>query len=99
MLLFPFWYPTGYYTTVPRNPLLDLTFDCYGEDRDGNSDQGVIGVTTSILGNWLNKLIVASPVEITLSISGTFVVGVVVVASPIVLTLDLLTTVFAVDGI
>lgn len=83
---------------APRNPALDLTFDCYGDDRLGE-DQGVLVLTTSILGTWINKTIVVSPIEITLSISGTFVESVVITASPILVTLDLLTGAFVFDGI
>jgi len=98
MLLFPFWYPTGYYVTVPRDPALDLTYDCYGYDRLGNKDQGVLVLTTEILGIWLNQTIVASPIVVTCSIStaATFVNSVVVLASPIVVTSGLLTAIF--DG-
>lgn len=98
MLLFPFWTPPGYYTTVPRNPDLDLTFDCYGEDRLGNRDQGVIGLTTSIHGTWLNKTIIASPIVVTLSISGNISFW-RAVADPIVVTLDLTAASFTFDGI
>jgi len=99
MLLFPFWYPTGYYTTVSRDPDLDITFDCYGIDRLGNIDQGVIGVTTSILGTWIAKTVISSPIEITLSISGTWLGAVYIKASPIVVTLELTTAGFVFDGI
>lgn len=97
MLLFPFWYPTGYYTTVSRDPDLDMTFDCYADDRLGNQDQGVIGVTTSILGTWLNKTIIASPIVVTTSILGNISFW-RAVASPIVVTLDLTTASFVFDG-
>jgi len=93
MLLFPFWYPTGYYETVPRDPLLDQTFNSYGTDRVGDPDQGVVGLITSILGTWTNKLIIASPIVITSSILGTFS-KCRFVASPIVVTLDLKTAAF-----
>lgn len=88
----------GLFYGVPaeRNPALDLTFDCYGTDREGNEDQGVFTVTTSIDGTWLNKTIFASPVTVTLSISGTFVESVVINASPMVVTLGLMTANF--DG-
>ena len=98
MLLFPFWYPTGYYVTVPRDPALDLTFDCYDVDRLGNPDGGVLGLTTSILGTWLNKTIVASPIVVTTSISGT-ISSWRAVADPIVVTTGLLTADFTFDGI
>ncbi len=90
----------GYYskTVVPRDPSLDLTFNCYGTDRFGNRDQGVIGLTTSILGAWLNQIFVASPIAITTSILGTFAKTVFITSSPIVLTTDLTTASFVFSG-
>jgi len=97
MLLFPLWNPASYYSTVSRDPALDITFDCYADDRLGN-EQGVLELTTSILGTWVNKTIVSSSIGITLSISGTFGGAFVIVASPIVVTLGLLTASFVFDG-
>jgi len=96
MLLFPFWNPPGYYEQAGRNPDLDITFDCYGLDRQGNEDQGVLAVTTSIDGTWLNKTIFADPIVVNVSLSGNSANSVVISASPIVVTLTFQATAF--DG-
>ncbi len=87
-----------YHVPVPRNPLLDQTFNCYGIDRQGEPDQGVLSITTEILGTWICKTILASPIVVTSSISGTFITAIVVTASPIVVTLDLITASFTFSG-
>lgn len=53
-----------------RNTALDILYDCRRTGNDG-LPVGVPIVTTTILGTWLNKRIVASPIEITTSILGT----------------------------
>ena len=84
------WSPTVPWQTGQRDTSLDQTFDCYDDDRLGNSDGGVLVVTLSILGTWINQNIddISSTDTITLSILGDFVEGVVVDSSPIVVTLS-----------
>uniref|UniRef100_A0A6M3KQT6 Uncharacterized protein n=1 Tax=viral metagenome TaxID=1070528 RepID=A0A6M3KQT6_9ZZZZ len=53
-----------------RNTALDIVFDCRRLGNDG-LPVGIISLAVTILGTWLNKRIVASPIEITTSILGT----------------------------
>jgi hypothetical protein len=75
-------------SSVPRNPLLDIIFDCNGVDNDGVANSRKFTTTVSISGTWLNKTIVASPMVITLSQEGTHVPGILITASPLVITLS-----------
>ena len=40
-------------TSAPRDPALDIIFDCDLKDSAGNPYQGKLIVTTEILGTWL----------------------------------------------
>ncbi|MCC7570633.1 hypothetical protein KO465_04755 [Candidatus Micrarchaeota archaeon] len=69
---------SGSYTTftpAARNPALDIIFDCEEEDSAGNDDQGILNITLSIIGTWLNTVITASPLAITVSIRGDIRTG------------------------
>lgn len=72
-----------------RNPLLDITFDCSEKDRFNTRDAGVFKLEVEIFGNWLNKTIFVEPIEILLTQHGVSPAGVLVVSSPIVITITL----------
>ena len=74
---------------VDRDPALDQTFDCRGQDSLGNWDQGVIVITLGAGGTWLNETVLADPIVITLSQEGYFSTGFLVLADPIVINVGL----------
>ena len=57
-----------------RNPALDTVFDCRRLGNDG-LPVGIITLTISILGTWLNVNVVALPIIVTTSILGTIILG------------------------
>lgn len=65
-------------TPAPRDPTLDLVFDCSLRDSAGNPDQGKLIATTTILGTWVNTAISATALSTTLAILGTWNGGIVV---------------------
>lgn len=71
-----------------RDPALDQTFDCRGQDRFGNWDQGIPVFTVSLEGTWLNKTIFADSVEVTLSQLGSWITAILVTADPITVTIN-----------
>ena len=64
---------------APRNPDLDLTFDC----SSGSPDQGVPVIIVSLEGTWLNQTIFADPIEIIVSQHGNHVEGQLILLGPI----------------
>ena len=72
-----------------RNPDLDQTFDCYGDDRHGNADQGVPKITVELGGTWLNKTIFADPIEINVSQEGRCVIGKLILLDPIEVAIEI----------
>lgn len=88
-----------YGTPAVRNPDLDITFDCYGYDRLGNKDQGVISLSMSMEGTWSNITILSDPIVLDLSLSGNDAFSALVNADPIVLNLSLHVADFTFDGV
>lgn len=74
-----------------RDPALDQTFDCRGQDKFGNWDQGIPVFTVGLEGTWLNKTVFADPIELALSQAGTFVEGLVIAVDPIAIAISLKT--------
>jgi len=72
---------------APRDPALDQEFDCRGQDRFGNWDQGIPVFTVSLEGTWLNKTIFADPITVSVSQSGSWVTAILVTADPITVTI------------
>ena len=67
---------SGVYSIItpnPRDPALDITFDCLS-----NSNAGVLVATGSIHGTWINISVTASVLTTTLSIHGTYGSGIIV---------------------
>lgn len=73
----------------PKNPDLDIEFDCSGRDRFGNQGQGIPVYTVGVEGVWLNKNIVADPINVVASQVGGLVSGVLLHPDPIVVTIGL----------
>lgn len=87
------------WTPVERNPDLDQTFDCYGLDRYGVPDQGVIGIEAVMLGDWGNITMWADPIEVVVGMHGgtgeqygasSVFEGIIIVADPmeVVITME-----------
>ena len=75
-------------TVTPRDPLLDITI-YVGFDHDDGVEGNDQEIELSLHGVFLNKTIAASPFIAYAKLSGTRVLGIVHVASPFVVVLDL----------
>lgn len=82
---------TGLFYTAPRprDPSLDIIFDCSGDDRDGNPDQGVLTLAASVYGTWLNLTVFSDPIETLLTFSGKSAFSGVWNATPIEVILSI----------
>jgi len=65
---------------APRNPALDLVFDCFGPDRDGIDDQGVFDFSENFIisGTWLNVQIETDTLAFSPSLSGNYNSGIII---------------------
>jgi hypothetical protein len=74
---------------APRNPALDIFFDCNSLDYNGISRLYLI--ECSIVGTWLSANLVAGLLSLTVSVLGTFVTGIAITTTlsllPITITL------------
>ena len=76
------------YPPVPPDPVLDQIFDCHGQDRFGNWDQGVIAFTIDLEGLWFNKTIFADPIIVSVSQEGGWVNSILFAVDPITVTIS-----------
>lgn len=88
-------------TPTYRNPELDQVFDCHTTIGDNTDEIGVLTLTTSILGTWLNVRIVEdTTLSITTSIIGSFTVNIIAGAdTTLEITVSLHAAYFTVAGI
>ena len=75
-----------WYVTNNRNPDLDFTFDCRGYDSNGDPYKGILSITPAITGSWFNITHYPDSLIISPVISGSFVEGVLISSSPLVIT-------------
>lgn len=71
-----------------RDAGLDQAFSCNYTDVHGNKDAGILKLSLSIHGNWLNVTVFADPIVVTVSQEGTYSASVLITASPITVTLS-----------
>ena len=72
-----------------RDASLDQTFFCDYTDVHGNKNAGILKLSLSIHGNWLNVTVFADPIVVTVSQEGTYPTGVLITASAITVTLSI----------
>jgi len=68
-----------FYSVTPaaRDTTLDITFNCLGSDSSGVEDRGILVVTGSMLGDWINVVITADVLSATTSLLGTYNGGII----------------------
>jgi hypothetical protein len=67
------------YPPAAINPALDQEFDCNADSDNPDIPEVVVSIT----GTWFNICIIADPIEVITSLSGDYIEGVLVSASPI----------------
>lgn len=72
-----------HFPVAVRNPSLDSIIDCSRLGNDG-LPIGITIVTTSILGTWLNVSIVALPIELTATVLGTCIPGILLSSAALI---------------